>query len=71
MTGEDGVPDSYRWWLRLQVTFGLAGGAAWVAGAVLEEEFVTGAGLGLFVAALGLRLGRRATPDDPSNRDGA
>lgn len=57
----DGRPTaSFRWWLRLQVAFATGGAAAWVVGAALEEEFVTGAGLGLLVAALALRLGRRA-----------
>jgi hypothetical protein len=53
-------PHSYRWWLNLQVGFGVAGGAIWLAGAILEQDFVAGLGCGLLVAALLLRLGRRA-----------
>lgn len=60
---------TYRWWLRLQLAFVAAGGLAWVAGAWVEEDFVTGIGLGLLVAALALRLGRRAAPDAPSRVD--
>lgn len=58
-------PATYRWWLRLQLAFTVAGGVAWVVGAVLGRPFVTGTGLGLFLAALGLRLGRRAAEDSP------
>lgn len=58
-------PSTYRWWLRLQLAFTVAGGIAWVIGAILERPFVTGTGLGLFLAALGLRLGRRAAADSP------
>lgn len=58
-------PSTYRWWLRLQLAFVVVGGLAWVVGAVLERPFVTGTGLGLFLAALGLRLGRRAAEDSP------
>jgi uncharacterized membrane-anchored protein YhcB (DUF1043 family) len=32
---------------------------------VLEEDFVMGAGVGILVGALALRLGRRAAPDSP------
>lgn len=66
-----GRVDTYRWWLGLQVTLGVVGGIAWLAGAVLEEEFVTGMGLGFFVSALLLRFGRRSTADDPSSSGGA
>lgn len=59
---------SYRWWLRLQLGIGLGGGAAWIAGVVLEEDFVTGIGLGLFIAALALRLGRRAARREAGER---
>lgn len=51
---------TFRWWLGLQVTLGLLGGAVWLAGAILEEDFISGAGCGLLVAALILRLGRKA-----------
>lgn len=51
---------TFRWWLGLQVTLGLLGGAVWFAGAILSEDFVAGAGCGLLVAALVLRLGRQA-----------
>lgn len=51
---------SARWWLNLQIAFGAAGGLAWLAGAMLDEEFVTGVGCGLLIAALLLRFGRRA-----------
>ena len=46
------------WWLRLQVGLGLAGGATWFIGALTEQDFVAGAGCGLLVAAVVLRLGR-------------
>ncbi len=36
----------------------------WVAGKVVENEFVAGAGLGLVVAALILRFGRMAAADE-------
>lgn len=52
-------PDASReWWLKLQVGLGLAGGAAWFAGASIGQDFLAGAGCGLLVAALVLRLGR-------------
>ncbi|WP_419937047.1 hypothetical protein [Candidatus Palauibacter sp.] len=46
------------WWLRLQIGLGLAGGATWFIGALTEQDFVAGAGCGLLVAAVVLRLGR-------------
>ncbi|MCY3600266.1 MAG: hypothetical protein OXN85_09900 [Gemmatimonadetes bacterium] len=46
------------WWLRLQIGLGLAGGATWLIGALTEQDFVAGAGCGLIVAAVVLRLGR-------------
>ena len=46
------------WWLRLQVGLGLTGGAAWFAGASIQQDFLAGVGCGLLVAALVLRLGR-------------
>ena len=49
---------SRDWWLRLQIGLGLAGGAAWFTGALTEQDFVAGAGCGLLVAAVVLRLGR-------------
>lgn len=55
---------SARWWLNLQITLGTAGGLAWLAGAMLEEEFVTGLGCGLLIAALVLRFGRRAAAEE-------
>lgn len=61
---------TYRWWLRLQLGLLLAGGITWLIGAVLEEEFVTGAGAGMLVGALALRLGRRAAQDSPHRDDG-
>lgn len=51
---------TFRWWLRLQVTLGLLGGAVWLLGVIVEEDFVAGAGCGLLVGALLLRLGRKA-----------
>lgn len=56
---------TYRWWLRLQLGLLLAGGATWLVGAAVEEDFVTGAGVGMLVGALVLRLGRRAAEDSP------
>lgn len=64
-----GPTTTYRWWLRLQVGLLLAGGATWVVGAALEESFLTGAGAGMLVGALVLRLGRRAAADSP-HREG-
>ena len=56
---------TYRWWLRLQLGLLLAGGVTWLVGAAVEEDFVTGAGVGMLVGALVLRLGRRAAKDSP------
>lgn len=56
----DPPTSSRKWWVGLQAGYGVGGGAVWVAGKVLENEFVAGAGLGLVVAALILRFGRRA-----------
>lgn len=56
----DGPISTKQWWVGLQAGFGLGGGGVWVAGEVAEIEFVAGAGLGLVVAALILRFGRRA-----------
>ena len=47
------------WWLRLQIGLGLAGGATWFTGALTEQDFVAGAGCGLLIAAVVLRLGRK------------
>ena len=46
------------WWLQLQIGLGLAGGATWFVGVLTEQDFVAGAGCGLIVAAVVLRLGR-------------
>lgn len=51
---------TFRWWLGLQVGLGLAGGAIWLLGAVLGEDFLAGTGLGLVIGALALRFGRKA-----------
>jgi hypothetical protein len=56
----EGSSESFRWWLNLQVGFAVAGGAIWLTGAILGNDFVAGLGCGLLVAALLLRLGRRA-----------
>ena len=48
------------WWLRLQVGLALAGGVIWLGGACSESDFFAGLGAGLLIAALTLRLGRRA-----------
>ena len=53
-------PLSFRWWLRLQFGLALVGGAAWVTGVLVGRDFLTGLGAGLLIAALVLRLGRRA-----------
>jgi len=50
-------------WLNLQISFGLAGGAVWFAGALFDLDFVSGIGVGLVAAAALLRLGRRAGDD--------
>ena len=62
---------TYRWWLRLQLGLALAGGVAWLVGAAADQDFFTGVGLGLLLAALALRLGRTAAPDAPGGRDAA
>lgn len=68
---EPGRPTAtYRWWLRLQLALLLAGGITWLIGAAVEEDFVTGAGAGMLVGALALRLGRRAARDSPHRDDG-
>ncbi|MFV1987700.1 MAG: hypothetical protein ACC682_10480 [Gemmatimonadota bacterium] len=59
-------PGSKRWWLNLQISFGLLGGAVWLAGTYFKQEFVSGVGAGLILAALLLRMGRRAAEDDRS-----
>lgn len=61
---------TYRWWLRLQLGLLLAGGITWLIGAAVDEAFVTGAGAGMLVAALALRLGRRAAQDSPHRDEG-
>ena len=48
------------WWLRLQVGLALAGGVIWLGGAFSESDFFAGLGAGLLIAALTLRLRRRA-----------
>ena len=53
-------PLSLRWWLRLQLGLALLGGAVWITGVLVERDFLTGLGAGLLIAALVLRLGRRA-----------
>lgn len=65
MSGAHG-PATYRWWLRLQLGLVVAGGLCWIGGAVAEQDFFTGVGFGLLLAALALRLGRRSAPDAPS-----
>lgn len=62
---EDRGPATYRWWLRLQLGLALAGGVAWFGGAWAGEDFFTGLGVGLLLAALVLRVGRRAAEDAP------
>lgn len=59
MRGDRRVGPVESRWLSLQISFGLAGGAVWFAGALFEQEFVSGIGVGLVAAALLLRLGRR------------
>ncbi len=48
------------WWLRLQLGLALAGGVVWLGGVFSESDFFAGLGAGLLIAALTLRLGRRA-----------
>lgn len=48
------------WWLRLQLGLGLSGGVVWLAAAAAGSDFFSGLGAGLLIAALALRLGRRA-----------
>jgi len=48
------------WWLRLQLGLALAGGVSWLGGAFSQSDFFAGLGAGLLIAALTLRLGRRA-----------
>lgn len=59
-------PSSQRWWLNLQIGYAVAGGLAWLVGAMAEQDFIAGLGCGLLVAALLLRLGRvAAAREDP------
>lgn len=59
----DSPTSSRKWWVGLQAGYGLGGGAVWLVGKVIENEFVAGTGLGLVIAALILRFGRRAADD--------
>jgi hypothetical protein len=56
----DAMIGTVGWWLRLQLGFGLAGVLLWLAGAAAGSDFLSGLGAGLLIAALVLRLGRRA-----------
>ena len=56
----DAMIGTVGWWLRLQLGFGLAGALLWLAGAAVGSDFLSGLGAGLLIAALVLRLGRRA-----------
>ena len=56
----EGSSEAFRWWLNLQIGFAVAGGATWLTGAILDNDFVAGLGCGLLVAALLLRIGRGA-----------
>lgn len=60
----DETTSARKWWVGLQAGFGLGGGAVWIVGKVMGSEFVAGAGLGLVVAALILRFGRRAAAEE-------
>lgn len=51
------------WWLRLQIGLALGGGTVWLAGAILDSDFFAGLGAGLLIAALTLRVGRKAAAD--------
>ena len=53
------MTETIRWWLRLQLGLGLAGGLAWLTGVGIGSDFLAGIGAGLLIAALVLRLGRR------------
>ncbi len=71
MTSPD-LTASAHWWLKLQIGLASAGGLIWLAGAMLENDFASGVGLGLIVAALVLRIGRRTadaseTASDPAD----
>jgi hypothetical protein len=57
-------PGSERWWLKLQISFGMSGAVIWLAGTYFEQDFVSGVGAGLILAALLLRMARRAAEDD-------
>lgn len=60
------------WWLRLQIGLALAGGLVWLTGAILDRDFFTGLGAGLLIAALTLRLGRKAASrDQEPSEDGS
>lgn len=60
MTDHDEKTGTVGWWLRLQLGLGLAGGLVWLLGAAAGSDFFSGVGAGLLIAALVLRLGRRA-----------
>jgi len=55
---------SARSWLNLQISFGLGGGAVWFLGVMLAEDFISGLGGGLVLAALLLRLARTSGQDE-------
>lgn len=61
MRHEAGSPG---WWLNLQVSFALAGGAVWLGGTLFEQDFIGGVGAGLILAALLLRMGRKDAEGD-------
>ena len=60
MDDPDAMIGTVGWWLRLQLGLGLAGALLWLAGAAVGSDFLSGLGAGLLIAALVLRLGRRA-----------
>jgi hypothetical protein len=53
------IDEAGRRCLNFQISLGLAGGAAWLAGLYFEQEYVSGVGTGLVLAALILRLARK------------
>jgi hypothetical protein len=64
------VTETVGWWLRLQLGLGIGGGAVWVAGTALEADFLAGIGVGLLIAAVVLRLGRRAADRGDARHEG-
>jgi hypothetical protein len=52
-----------RSWLRFQWVMAVVGGVFWYAGVVVDSEFASGLGVGVFLSALALRVLRSRSGD--------